>query len=172
VKNRLVIPTAMMLALGGSFALQPNSALAQAANPPAPADQATQAQPQPGQPAQTPRPRRSFTSHVEGRIAYMKAELKITSAQQAAFNKVAQAMRDNAAEREKNFADMRANRGQHQSAVDRLENGQKLAQLRAHADQRYLAAFKPLYDSLSADQKQAADDMFAPHRSGFGRRHA
>ena len=42
-------------------------------------------------------------SHIEGRIAYLKAELKITPAQEAQWDKVAQAMRQNATERRQGF---------------------------------------------------------------------
>jgi len=83
-------------------------------------------------------------------------------------------MRTNAAERQKSFEAMRAQRDQNQtrSAVDRLETGVKLSQERMRAQERYLTAFKPLYDSLSAAQKQTADSLLAPHRGGHHRRHA
>ncbi len=166
MNKKFLIPAAIALALGGGFtALQPSGALAQAATAPAPNAQ------QPAAP-RTARPHRAFSSHIEGRIAYLKAELKITPAQQAQFDKLAQAMRDNAAERQKNFEAMRGTRGQTRSAVERLETGVKLGQERMHAQERYLAAFKPLYDSLSAAQKQTADSMLAPHRFGHHRRGA
>ena len=56
--------------------------------------------------------------------------------------------------------------------VDRLETGVKLSQERTQAQERYLAAFKPLYDSFSAAQKQTADSLLAPHHFGHHRRHA
>ena len=50
------------------------------------------------QPQQQPRERAAFDPgrHVEGRIAYLKAELKITDAQAPHFDAVANVMRDNA----------------------------------------------------------------------------
>jgi hypothetical protein len=41
-----------------------------------------------------------------------------------------------------------------------------MAQMRDQQQQAYLAAFRPLYASLSADQKKVADDLATPH---FGR---
>ncbi len=69
-----------------------------------------------------------FTARAEARIAYVKAELKITPAQQAAFDRYAQAIRDNAAATQKTFQDMRGHRGQKKHERDRpgraaCENG-------------------------------------------------
>jgi hypothetical protein len=52
------------------------------------------------------------------------------------------------------------------SAIDRVEQRAKMAQMRDQQQQAYLAAFRPLYASLSADQKKVADDLATPH---FGR---
>jgi hypothetical protein len=81
-------------------------------------------------------------------------------------------MRDNAAETQKAFGDLRGTRDQHRSAVDRLQANMQLTQLRIGQDQRFLDAFKPLYASFSPDQKQVADKMLAPHRFGHGRHRA
>lgn len=111
-----------------------------------------------------------FAARAEGRIAYLKAELKITPAQQAAFDRYAQVIRDNAAATQKAFQDMRGRRDQNNSqtmsAIDRVEQRAKLAQLRDQQQQAYLGAFRPLYASLSADQKKVADNLAVPH---FGR---
>lgn len=167
MNKKFIIPAALALALGGGFTtLQSGSALAQAATTPAPSAQA---------PAHTPRaarPHRDFAARLDGRIAYLKAALKITPAQEAQFDKVAQAMRENATARQKTFEAMRGQRDQTHTAVDRLETGVKLSQERTQAQERYLAAFKPLYDSFSTAQKQAADSLLAPHHFGHHRRHA
>lgn len=116
---------------------------------------------------QSPAPERHHfdpARHVEGRIAYLKAELKITPAQEADFNKVAQAMRDNAKERATAFEKFRADRDKPRSAVESLEARARFGQLRTQQTERLLAAFKPLYASLSPDQKKAADDMLSGHR--------
>jgi hypothetical protein len=105
--------------------------------------------------------------HIEGRIAFLKAELKITDAQQPQWDKVAAAMRDNARELDQAAGEMRAKRDQPQNAMQRLEARARFAGLRARTTQRLADAFQPLYASLSDQQKQAADELLAHH--GFGR---
>jgi periplasmic protein CpxP/Spy len=158
VKKQFLIPAAIALALGGSVAaLQTSGAFAQAqSNPPAASDQAQ-------------KPHRDFAARLEHRIDHLKTALKITPAQQPQFDQVAQALRDNATERQQAFQDLRGTRGQPQSAVDRLQTSIKLSELRVTQDQRYLNAFQPLYASFSPDQKQVADQMFAPHHHGHHR---
>ena len=39
----------------------------------------------------------------------------------------------------------------------------KFAKLRVQSSERFLAAFKPLYDSLSPDQRKSADELLASH---------
>lgn len=158
MNKQFLIPAAVILALGtGVAGWQINTASAQAANAPA----ATQGQ----------QPHRDFSARLNRHIDHLKAELKVTPAQEPLFNSWAQAMRDNAAERQKSFEDMRATRGQPHTAVDRLETGVQLTQLRVTQDQRYLDAFRPLYNSLNADQKKVADHMMAPRHFGHGHRH-
>jgi hypothetical protein len=199
VKQQFILPAALLLALGATTALTAPGVFAQApaaTSPgnsdanlgPAPWDpqqQAQQGATRPGtqQPGQRqhdrtqgqnePRRRFDFTARAEARIAYVKSELKITPAQEAAFDKYAQAIRDNAATTQKSFEDMRAQRGQpgqnqSMSAIDRVEQRAKMAQMRDQEQQKYLAAFRPLYASLSPDQKKIADQLATPQRH-FGR---
>jgi hypothetical protein len=154
--KKLTLPAlALLAALGGGFAALPaHDAAAQAANPGAQAA-----------PARPERP-----SHIEGRIAYLKAELKITPAQEAQWNQVAQAMRQNDQERRQSFEQLRGNRNQPIAAPDRLAERARLATQRARADERLLNAFRPLYASFSDEQKKAADAMLMPHHHrGFRR---
>jgi periplasmic protein CpxP/Spy len=159
VTNRKSILSALVLAAvlsGGSvIGFEAGSALAQA-----PAATA---------PAQAPQQRPMRPSHVEGRIAYLKAELKITPAQESAFDKVAAAMRQNDAERRQAFEQFRARRQtpQSETALQRLEGEARFSAMRAQETDRFLAAFRPLYDGLSPDQKKLADDMYSFH----GRHH-
>jgi hypothetical protein len=166
VKKPLILPAALALVLGATVA--GTSSYAQA---PAPSDQApTATAPQQNQHrdrAQGQRAQRDFdfAARAEARIAYVKAKLKITSAQEATFDRYAQVIRDNAAATQKAFQDMRGQRGQNQSmsAIDRVEQRAKMAQMRDQQQQAYLGAFRPLYASLSADQKKVADDLATPH---------
>ena len=42
--------------------------------------------------------------------------------------------------------------------------------MRSQQTERFLAVFRPLYDSLSEQQKQAANDLFGPHGHHFHHR--
>jgi hypothetical protein len=97
--------------------------------------------------------------------------LKITPAQEAQWEKVAQVIRQNETERRQTFTQMRSDGGQPRSALQRLEGEARFSALRAQQADRFLAAFRPLYDTLSDTQKKDADDLLAPHFRGPGRRH-
>jgi len=154
------------LAGGGALTFPSIQAAAQAENP------ATAAPPQAGAPARPNRPPREFHSHIEGRVAYLKAELKITKDQEPQWAKVAQALRQNSDERRKAFEEMRGtgDRPQPRNALQHLETRARMSTMQAQQSNRFLAAFRPLYDSLSDDQKKAADDAMAPHGHHFGHR--
>jgi len=94
--------------------------------------------------------------------------LKITPAQEDQFNKLGDALRANAKERSTAFEQFRQNRDQPKNAVEQMEQREQMAQMKAAQEGRVLAAFKPLYDSLSPDQKKAADEMSSMAR---GHRH-
>jgi hypothetical protein len=93
-------------------------------------------------------------SRIEGRIAFLRAELKITNAQAAAFDAVANAMRENDREMRAAFEARRQQRGQQVNVLDRLDQRQKGAEAMASATGRLKAAWGPLYASLSDDQKK------------------
>jgi protein CpxP len=155
--KKFILPALALAALigaGGVLAVQPVPATAQAPAPPA-------------QEQQQQRPMRP--SHIEGRIAYAKAELKITPAQEADWEKVAGAMRQNDAERRQAFEQARADRGQPMNALQQLERRARFSAERARATDRLLTAFRPLYGSLSEAQKKTADDLLSFHRFHHGR---
>jgi ABC-type sugar transport system substrate-binding protein len=102
--------------------------------------------------------------HIEGRIAFLKAELKITDTQAPLFERVAQAMRDNAKEMGQLREQRLTERDKPKSAIESLEGRARFGELRTQQTQRFLAAFKPLYDGLSDQQKQTADELLAGHR--------
>ena len=96
---------------------------------------------------------------VEQRIAMLKTALKITPDQEAKWNKVATAMRDNATAMDKLVKDKRA-KADSMTAVDDLKTYQDFT--KAHLDglKNLTSAFESLYDSMSADQKKNADQVF------------
>jgi protein CpxP len=95
---------------------------------------------------------------VDGRIAFLKAQLKITPAQEAQWQQVEAAMRENAKTLDQTITTARQNRG-NMDAVQRLELRAQFAKVRVDNDARLLAAFKPLYASLSPEQQQMANQL-------------
>lgn len=110
---------------------------------------------------------------LDGRIAFIKAVLQITPAQESAFNGLADAMRANAKDRAAAFEQWRANRDKPKTAIDRVEMQIKVLQMREAGRERILAAIKPLYASLTPDQKKVADHLVGGmrhHDGGYGHR--
>jgi protein CpxP len=99
---------------------------------------------------------------VDGKIAFLKAELKITPAQEAQWAPVAAAMRDNAQALDRAITTARQQQ-RPMDAVQRIALRADFAKVRDDNEARFLAAFKPLYASLSPDQQQAANALFTPH---------
>jgi periplasmic protein CpxP/Spy len=103
---------------------------------------------------------------ADGRIAFLKAELKITPSQETQWQPVAVAMRENAKALDQVIAGARQNRGA-MNAIQRIELRQQFARVRADNDARLLAAFKPLYASLAPEQQRVANQLVVHH----GRHH-
>jgi uncharacterized protein YhaN len=109
---------------------------------------------------------------VEGRIAYIKAVLGITPAQESAFNGLADAIRANAKARADAWEQVRANLDKPKNAVDRLEMRVQMIKMREAGQERVLSAFKPLYAALTPDQQKIADRVLAGQgRHGMHGRH-
>jgi prophage DNA circulation protein len=102
----------------------------------------------------------SKSETVEQRITTLKASLKITADQDAKWNGVATAMRDNAAAMDKLVQTKRAIPPSSMNAVDDLVTFQDFTQARMDALKGLTVAFKSLYDSMPADQKKNADQVF------------
>jgi hypothetical protein len=134
-----------------------------------------------GQHEREPRPFSRPTERVEARLAYIRSALKITDAQQPQWNAFADGMRQRAAEREKRMHEWREkmaqDKGKHEhrrpSVIERLDFSEKMHAEAIARLNAQLALLKPLYESLSAEQKKVADVVLAPRqrRGGFGRGH-
>ena len=99
---------------------------------------------------------------VDGRIAFLKAELKIAPAQETQWQQVATAMRENANALDQTISTARQQPGT-MDAVQRLTLREQFAKVRAENDARLLTAFKPLYANLSPEQQQVANDLIVSH---------
>lgn len=99
---------------------------------------------------------------VEGRIAFLRAELKITDAQGAAWDAFADALRANA----KSLGEVRtaivAGSAQ-QSLVERFALQEKWLAARLEGARAIKSPLVYLMAALSDDQKKVADELLAPH---------
>ena len=109
---------------------------------------------------------------IEGRIAFLRAELNISEAQASAWNAFADAMRTNA----KKLREVRAammpqpDAGQQQAptVVERLDQQEWWLVARLEGIRALKSAVTNLYGTLSEDQKKTANELLAP-QLGMGR---
>jgi Spy/CpxP family protein refolding chaperone len=92
---------------------------------------------------------------VEGRLAYLKAELKITKAQEPAWKKFSDEARKQAESMQAARTAMWS--GTAANAADRAELHNKLMKSRVEQSEKTTAAFKQLYAALTPEQKALAD---------------
>ncbi len=101
------------------------------------------------------------TDHIDGRIAYLHAELKITEPQMPAWTEFATVMRTNA----KRVED--AQKGQPQrtttTAADRLDDQERWLTVRLESVKALKPAYAKLYAALDDKQKKIANELIAPH---------
>lgn len=103
-----------------------------------------------------------MSDHIEGRLAFLRTELKITHAQLALWDAFAAAARENATQENELLT-------QEYTALNASDAGLTLPQrleahekrLKAHLKmlQRIAAALQPLYASFSDEQKKSAEAL-------------
>ena len=149
--------SAVVLAAGIATAAP---ALAQSTTPGASPDttQSQRARPLPGE-------------RIEARLAYAKAALKITPAQETQWNALASVLRRHATAMDQQVAQRRAaDRNQPVSAIERMTRRQAMMSEAAVRMGEVLDAAKPLYAVLSDEQKKEADALLnrgdGPSRGG------
>ncbi|WP_262048136.1 Spy/CpxP family protein refolding chaperone [Bradyrhizobium sp. Bra78] len=100
--------------------------------------------------------------HIEGRVAFLRTELKITEAQQPAWNAFADALRTNA----KTLGEMRGSMMSQQGAgaglVEKLAFQEKWLAARLEGTRAMKSALTNLVSTFSDEQKKAADELLAP----------
>jgi hypothetical protein len=103
----------------------------------------------------------NMADHVDGRIAFLKAELKITDMQLEPWNHFADALRDNARRMTETRATMMqaGKTGNALHAPDRLERMEKMMAGMIESVRSIRAALGPLYAVLSDEQKRTADAL-------------
>lgn len=108
---------------------------------------------------------------VEGRLAFLKTELKITEAQSSAWNMVTSAIRDSAKRRNEGMKAIWSDDDKAKSLLDRLQLHEQFMTARLHEIKQLKAAWSDLYGQLSEDQKKEADGLVIPMMGmgmGFG----
>jgi hypothetical protein len=104
---------------------------------------------------------------VEGRIAFLRAELKITDAQADAWNGFAEALRTNAKKLAAVRASMMPKPDDKQPSAStlsaRLDSQEQWLTARLDGLRAMKSAFVKLNEALSDDQKKTASDLLAPH---------
>ncbi|TPQ28204.1 hypothetical protein C2U70_29805 [Bradyrhizobium guangdongense] len=101
--------------------------------------------------------------HIEGRIAFLRAELKITDAQQAAWNAFADALRANAKTLGETRNSMMSQQGMGAPGlVEKLALQEKWLVARLDGTRAMKSALTNLIPMFSDEQKKAADELLAP----------
>lgn len=96
---------------------------------------------------------------ADARLAFLKAEIKITPKQEALWNRYAQAVRESSKEvfdRHRAFLDRS---WREKSLLQRLDEREQLMATSLDALRKTDGALKPLYAALDGDQKQLADEF-------------
>jgi hypothetical protein len=98
--------------------------------------------------------------HIDGQIAFYKAELKITDAQSPQWNAFADALRGSATRLRQTMA-QGTDTKDIVTAPERMQRRVTMLTAQLDAAQTVLAAATPLYAVLTDEQKKLADDLLA-----------
>ena len=101
----------------------------------------------------------SMADHVEGRIAFLKTELKITDAQQPLWNAVGDAMRANAKDVAAMMPMIQSMMQPSGTLPEKLAGREKAMTAHLEALRKLKSAIDPLYAALSDEQKKTADQL-------------
>lgn len=103
-----------------------------------------------------------MASRVEGRLAFLKAELKITEAQKDAWHTLADAVRTSTERMVERMKSMHSGEQKALTLPDRLELHEQFMTARLDEIRQIKSALKSLYAVLSDDQKKEADTLVLP----------
>jgi hypothetical protein len=142
-------------------ALAASGAFAQASAPAAPPAAASSAS-----------PAAKHEARIENRIAYLHQQLKIAPQQETQWQSFADAMREDGETMGKLY-EKRRQSVENASALDNMRDYAEITEAHAEGMKKLVAAFEPLYNSLSPEQKKLADATFrermGPHHARSGR---
>ena len=101
-----------------------------------------------------------MSGHVEGQLAFLKTELKITDAQLPLWNAVADAMRANTKSMSETMSGGMMRSSQSTATLpEKLALREKMMTAHLEALRKFKAAVDPLYAALSDEQKKTADEL-------------
>jgi len=107
---------------------------------------------------------------VEKRIAELHEQLKITPAQEPAWNELATTMREDAAAKMATYKKWSQEQGK-MNALELLQAHATLADENAQHLHKLVAAFEKLYNMMPDEQKKNADEVFS-YRMAKAKAHA
>ncbi len=113
----------------------------------------------------------SMMRHIDGRLAMIKAELKITGAQMPLWNDYAAAVRSDIEPLDALRHQMFQARTSHASAPQWLDLRQKMMAAVSVHMAKVATALTPLYNGLDPAQKKIADELLGPHWGHGHHRH-
>ncbi|HEX7967622.1 MAG TPA: Spy/CpxP family protein refolding chaperone [Stellaceae bacterium] len=104
---------------------------------------------------------------VDGRLAFVKAELKVTEQQMPLWNAFADTVRANAKTVNERRELMYGARWEQKSLPERLDAQETILASRLEALRKTSAALKPLYAALDNQQKKVADTLLVNPMGGL-----
>jgi hypothetical protein len=104
----------------------------------------------------------TMIDRVDGRLAFLKAELKITEAQTTAWNRLADAIRKSVAGRTERMRGKWSGDEPNKTLVERLEAHEQFMSARLDELKQIKAAWSELYQGLTDSQKKEADEIVLP----------
>jgi periplasmic protein CpxP/Spy len=122
-----------------------------------------------------PRRERQFrlpSERVEARLAHLRNALNIAPSQEPQWEQFANVLRTQAREMDQRIQERRAQASQtprearRLTAIERLERRQKMMEAGATRLNQVIAAAKPLYETLTPEQQQVADQMIGNRGKG------
>ena len=99
---------------------------------------------------------------IDALIDQLHDSLKITAEQESLWRGVTRVMRENAATMN-SFAQERAEHAQTATAFDNLKSYAEISEAHAAGTRRMIPVFEGLYESMSPEQRRAADAEFRGH---------
>jgi hypothetical protein len=103
-----------------------------------------------------------IAAHIEGRIAFLRAELQITDAQAKAWDTFAGVLRNNAKRMKEANMPMMSNAATPQ-LVAQLDAQERMLAAKLEEVRATKTAYAALYEALSAEQRKTIDELLKTH---------